>query len=93
MNISLLYLIILYNVTASIEKPTYVKEHSLFILNNALERDTHFLSTHLIMDYSLLIGLDTTRNQLLVGIIGSYIIEIPSFILVEFLILDMNTSI
>ena len=49
----------------------YIKEHNELVLNNSLEHDTLFLSRHLIMDYSLLVGIDNTRKHLVVGIIGS----------------------
>ncbi|KAI0211900.1 1-phosphatidylinositol 3-phosphate 5-kinase [Lamellibrachia satsuma] len=54
---------------SSIDSPLYIRPHSKFILNNAINNDTHFLSSHIVMDYSLLVGLDSSRNELVVGII------------------------
>lgn len=45
------------------------------ILNEAIAADTKFLSAQSVMDYSLLLGLDKGKNELVVGIvdsIGSY---------------------
>lgn len=50
--------------------PLYVRPHSKAVLNRAIGADTAFLSQQLIMDYSLLVGIDTTANELIVGIIG-----------------------
>ena len=36
---------------------------------HCLNKDTQFLSDLFIMDYSLLVGIDHTRNELVVGII------------------------
>ncbi|KAK2183696.1 hypothetical protein NP493_299g00022 [Ridgeia piscesae] len=54
---------------SSIDSPLYIRPHSKFVLNSAINNDTHFLSSHIVMDYSLLVGLDTKRNELVVGII------------------------
>jgi 1-phosphatidylinositol-3-phosphate 5-kinase len=45
------------------------------ILQEALSSDTRFLSSQSIMDYSLLLGLDTSKKELVAGLvdaIGSY---------------------
>lgn len=45
------------------------------ILHEAIVNDTRFLSSQSIMDYSLLLGLDASRNELVAGLvdaIGSY---------------------
>jgi hypothetical protein len=47
----------------------YIKPHSKYVLMTAIQRDTRFLSHKLIMDYSLLCGLDEKNNQICVGII------------------------
>ena len=36
----------------------------------AMHYDATFLSKHLIMDYSLLVGLDEDLDELVVGVIG-----------------------
>ena len=36
----------------------------------AITNDTQFLSSHLVMDYSLLVGMDENTKELVVGIIG-----------------------
>ncbi|XP_033727626.1 1-phosphatidylinositol 3-phosphate 5-kinase-like [Pecten maximus] len=53
----------------SVESPLYVYPHSKMVLNMAIKRDSEFLSSNLVMDYSLLVGLDEKRNELVVGII------------------------
>lgn len=50
------------------ENPIYIHEHTKFLLKNAMQRDTDFLAKNLIMDYSLLIGIDAD-NQIFIGII------------------------
>lgn len=52
------------------ESPIYLQSHSAGVLWAAVERDTNFLSTHHVMDYSLLVGLDEERHELVLGIIG-----------------------
>ncbi|XP_047499600.1 1-phosphatidylinositol 3-phosphate 5-kinase-like isoform X3 [Penaeus chinensis] len=49
--------------------PLHVRPHSKTVLSRAIAADTVFLSQQLIMDYSLLVGIDSTANQLVVGII------------------------
>lgn len=56
------------------ESPIYLQSHSAGVLWAAVERDTNFLSSHHVMDYSLLVGLDEERHELVLGIIGYYII-------------------
>nr|CFW94242.1 Eka-PIP kinase protein [Euperipatoides kanangrensis] len=53
----------------SIDNPLYIRPHSKTILTLAINNDTQFLSNHLIMDYSLLVGLDELKKELVVGII------------------------
>ncbi len=48
----------------------YIRPHSKTVLTLAITNDTQFLSGHLVMDYSLLVGMDETRKELVVGIIG-----------------------
>ncbi|XP_071531520.1 1-phosphatidylinositol 3-phosphate 5-kinase isoform X2 [Panulirus ornatus] len=49
--------------------PLYVRPHSKTVLSRAIAADTVFLSQQLIMDYSLLVGIDSTANELIIGII------------------------
>ena len=54
----------------SVDSPLYIRGHSKSVLTQAITNDTHFLSGKLVMDYSLLVGVDETRKELIVGIIG-----------------------
>ncbi|CAM1296401.1 PIKFYVE (predicted) [Pycnogonum litorale] len=49
--------------------PLYVRPHTKTVLNMAIHNDTEFLSSLLVMDYSLLVGLDSDNEQLVIGII------------------------
>jgi len=57
--------------TVSVDSPLYIHPHSKAVLTSAITHDTQFLAKHLVMDYSLLVGVDETNNQLLIGIIGN----------------------
>jgi hypothetical protein len=46
--------------------------HSKTVLTQAISSDTQFLASQSVMDYSLLVGLDKERRELVVGIIGMY---------------------
>ena len=48
----------------------YIRPHSKTVLTLAITNDTQFLSSHLIMDYSLLVGIDDQKKELVLGIIG-----------------------
>ena len=50
--------------------PFYLREHSKRILRGALFNDSRFLADINVMDYSLLVGVDSTKNELVVGIVG-----------------------
>lgn len=50
-------------------KPLYILTHSRTILREAINRDASFLEKNYVMDYSLLVGLDTNENVLVLGII------------------------
>lgn len=50
--------------------PLYIYPHSKTVLMKAINSDATFLSGQCVMDYSLLVGLDETRQELVVGIIG-----------------------
>ncbi|CAL8266391.1 unnamed protein product [Lota lota] len=51
------------------DNPLYIRAHCKAILRTAIHSDAYFLSSHLIIDYSLLVGRDDTTDQLVVGII------------------------
>lgn len=53
------------------DNPLYVRGYSQGVLNKALNADTQFLASQLVMDYSLLVGIDDETNQLIVGLIGN----------------------
>ena len=50
--------------------PFYVREHSKRILRGALWNDSKFLANLNIMDYSVVVAVDSTKNELIVGIVG-----------------------
>ncbi|XP_068238143.1 1-phosphatidylinositol 3-phosphate 5-kinase isoform X3 [Palaemon carinicauda] len=56
-------------VRMACSSPLYVRPHSKTVLSRAIAADTVFLSQQLIMDYSLLVGIDSVTNQLIIGII------------------------
>lgn len=56
--------------TGSWSKPLYILSHSRAILKEAIKSDATFLEKNYVMDYSLLLGLDSDENCLVVGIIG-----------------------
>ncbi|CAH8518146.1 unnamed protein product [Heterobilharzia americana] len=56
-------------LNASIDNPLYLRVHSKNALSHCLNMDTTFLANLFIMDYSLLVGVDTSTNQLVVGLI------------------------
>ncbi|EMD32532.1 hypothetical protein CERSUDRAFT_118584 [Gelatoporia subvermispora B] len=49
--------------------PFYLREHSKRILRGALYNDSKFLADINVMDYSLVVGVDSQRNELVVGIV------------------------
>ncbi|XP_028292935.1 1-phosphatidylinositol 3-phosphate 5-kinase isoform X2 [Gouania willdenowi] len=51
------------------DNPLYIRSHCKAILRAAIHSDAYFLSSHLIIDYSLLVGRDDVTDQLVVGII------------------------
>ncbi|KAL0963969.1 hypothetical protein UPYG_G00315910 [Umbra pygmaea] len=51
------------------DNPLYIRAHCKAILRAAIHSDAYFLSSHLIIDYSLLVGRDDTTDELVVGII------------------------
>ena len=42
------------------------------MLTLAISHDSQFLSSNLVMDYSLLVGVDEEKKELVVGIIGKF---------------------
>ena len=52
------------------ESPIFFRPHSKAILSRAIHNDTEFLSQQMVMDYSLLVGIDEARSELIIGIIG-----------------------
>lgn len=64
------YILSLFLVTC--DNPLYVLPHSKEVLLAAIQNDTEFLSTQSVMDYSLLVGLDTKNKELVLGIIGKF---------------------
>lgn len=57
------------------DDPLYIMSHSKTLLSQAISNDTQFLASQSVMDYSLLVGLDKERRELVVGIIGMYCID------------------
>ncbi|OZJ06649.1 hypothetical protein BZG36_00277 [Bifiguratus adelaidae] len=51
------------------QSPLFIREHSKEILRGSLHNDTLFLSKLKVMDYSLLLGIDEERKELIVGIV------------------------
>lgn len=56
------------------DNPLYIRSHCKAILRAAILSDAHFLSSHLIIDYSLLVGRDDATDELVVGIIGEKVL-------------------
>jgi phosphatidylinositol-4-phosphate 5-kinase len=56
--------------TAAHLAPFYLREHSKRILRGALYNDSKFLSDINVMDYSLVVGVDSQKNELVLGIVG-----------------------
>ncbi|KAF4760944.1 hypothetical protein HAV15_006109 [Penicillium sp. str.  len=51
------------------ETPLFAREHSKKLLGQSVWNDTLFLGRQDVMDYSLMIAIDESRNELVVGII------------------------
>lgn len=67
------------------DNPLYIRSHCKAVLRASIHSDSQFLSSHLIIDYSLLVGRDDTNNELVVGIIGRLPFAFPCFQLVTLL--------
>ncbi|KAJ3019368.1 UNVERIFIED_CONTAM: 1-phosphatidylinositol-3-phosphate 5-kinase [Siphonaria sp. JEL0065] len=52
------------------ESPIFIREYSKRILRASVWNDTLFLSKMDVMDYSLLVGIDEEKKELVVGIVG-----------------------
>lgn len=52
------------------QSPLFLRAHSKELLRGCLHNDTLFLSRLDVMDYSLLVGVDEERRELIVGIVG-----------------------
>ena len=52
------------------ENPLFIREASKKLLRVSLWNDTLFLERNQVMDYSLMIGIDDERKELVVGLIG-----------------------
>lgn len=50
-----------------------IHSHSKKIIRESLLNDTEFLAGANIMDYSLLVGVDDERKELVVGIVGTFL--------------------
>ena len=51
------------------ESPLFTREHSKKLLGQSVWNDTLFLGRQNVMDYSLMIAIDETRSELVVGVI------------------------
>ena len=51
------------------ESPLFVREYSKKLLRSSVHNDTLFLARQNVMDYSLMVAIDGTRKELVVGII------------------------
>lgn len=51
------------------ESPLFAREHSKKLLRSSVHNDTLFLARQNVMDYSLMVAIDETRKELVVGII------------------------
>ena len=56
-------------LNSSCEKPLYISPSSKQKLLGTITMDTDLLCSHNLMDYSLLLGIDRQKNELVLGII------------------------
>ncbi|KIY69350.1 hypothetical protein CYLTODRAFT_420748 [Cylindrobasidium torrendii FP15055 ss-10] len=56
-------------VETQYKSPFYLREHSKRILRGALYNDSKFLADINVMDYSLVCGVDSQNNELVIGIV------------------------
>lgn len=64
-------MILFYLFSVTCDAPLYILPHSKAVLTAAIQNDTEFLSAQSVMDYSLLVGLDSENSELVLGIIGN----------------------
>lgn len=55
--------------------PLYLREHSKRILRGALWNDSKFLADLNVMDYSLVVGVDSQTDELVIGIVGQLLLS------------------
>lgn len=60
------------------EKPIFVREHTMTLLQACVWNDTLFLSQQNVMDYSLMAGFIDERFEIVVGIIGKSNVPSPT---------------
>ncbi|GAA5889767.1 hypothetical protein JCM5296_002336 [Sporobolomyces johnsonii] len=53
----------------SLKQPFYVREESKLFIKQAIYNDSQFLSDLNVMDYSLVVGVDSSKQELVVGIV------------------------
>jgi hypothetical protein len=61
--------------------PLYMRVDTKNNLSDSLYNDTQFLVQIDVMDYSLLVGFDDEKNEIIVGIVGKYSLFIFFFLL------------
>jgi len=52
------------------EQPLFIREYSKNLLFTSVWKDTSFLSQLNVMDYSLVVGVDSETHELITGIVG-----------------------
>ena len=67
------YFIVIY------ESPLFLREHAKQMLRTSLWNDTLFLAKMNVMDYSLVIGVDDSAKELVVGIVGRIFYSICAY--------------
>ena len=77
---------------ASFAKPLCISEKDKALLTSAIWNDTLLLSSLFVMDYSLVVGIDETNGQYVVGIIGIFFFDYIENYLCFFLILNNNST-
>ena len=63
----------LYNSIVISKTPLYMRVDTKCNLSDSLYNDTQFLLSLDVMDYSLLVGFDEDTNEIIVGIVGTFI--------------------
>jgi hypothetical protein len=64
-------LTLIWQLLAAHLNPFYVREHAKRLFRGACFNDTKFLADINVMDYSLVVGVDSVKNELVVGIVGT----------------------